>query len=548
MASCLRGIGAAFGEVLMHNLKAILATLCVVFALTGTAAYMASDISSLPDSDLESESVRVQDIMRDKLGNAELSLKQQADALTKNDAFVSELANVRSRLLSMTPAELKQQTNNRWNMPVFDRLMNWKEARDSEIAQHKATLPDRMKAESGSMSDQLSLMNWWGKGPDLVLAFASVPMKDGKTSATLVAYGQKGKELQNGKRYDEEIRALRIVQESHEPVFDHFAWDGKMYMAAVHPVTSGGEWIGSVVVGMAVTRDGFAALDRVLPDYADLSVVYAKPRFGKDGQRVIYSDEVKSALEFERFFPNGSSKDGDGILYDKIQPRTVYVSDKDHAVVRLPWVWNADEETDLYIVADLKQAAKPGKDLQRNIGIAGLLAAILGVILALILVNRSQRHMRKIRKGIGEAIASGNPIAGDVLSAMTGENADDLGEFTLQRVETQSDEDTPQDWNNLMMDFDDDANKAADRAVSKEEMEALKSQSDIDEATALYEEYMKVRKENHIDTPMDFDCFLRRLKRNIEMIKSTYHCEEVHFEVRADNGKVNLKPLISKKK
>lgn len=531
----------------MNNLKAILATLCVVFALTGSAAYMASDISSLPDSDLESESARVQDIMRDKLGNAELSLKQQADALTKDDAFVTELANVRSRLLSMTPAELKQQTRNRWNMPVFDRLLNWKEARDSEITQQKATLPERMKAENGSMSEQLSLMNWWGKGPDLVLAFASVPMKDGKDSATLVAYAQKGKELQNGKRYDEDIRALRIVQASHQPVFDHFAWDGKMYMAAVHPVTAGEEWIGSVVVGMAVSRDGFAALDRVLPDYADLSIVYAKPRFGKDGQRVIYSDDVKSYLEFERFTPNGSRNNGDAVLYDKIQPNTVYVSDKNHAVVRVPWVWNADEETDLYIVADLEQAAKPGAELRRNICIAGLLAAVLGIILALLLVNRTQRNMRKIRKGIGEAIASGNPIAGDVLSAMTGENADDLGEFTLQRVETQN-EDTPQDWNNLMMDFDDDANKAADRAVSKEEMDALKSQSDIDEATALYEEYMKVRKENHIDTPMDFDCFLRRLKRNIEMIKSTYHCEEVHFEVRVDNGKVNLKPLISKKK
>lgn len=547
MASYPGGIGAALGEELMNNLKAILATLCVVFALTGSAAYMASDISSLPDSDLESESARVQDIMRDKLGNAELSLKQQADALTKDDAFVTELANVRSRLLSMTPAELKQQTRNRWNMPVFDRLLNWKEARDSEITQQKATLPERMKAENGSMSEQLSLMNWWGKGPDLVLAFASVPMKDGKDSATLVAYAQKGKELQNGKRYDEDIRALRIVQASHQPVFDHFAWDGKMYMAAVHPVTAGEEWIGSVVVGMAVSRDGFAALDRVLPDYADLSIVYAKPRFGKDGQRVIYSDDVKSYLEFERFTPNGSRNNGDAVLYDKIQPNTVYVSDKNHAVVRVPWVWNADEETDLYIVADLEQAAKPGAELRRNICIAGLLAAVLGVILALLLVNRTQRNMRKIRKGIGEAIASGNPIAGDVLSAMTGENADDLGEFTLQRVETQN-EDTPQDWNNLMMDFDDDANKAADRAVSKEEMDALKSQSDIDEATALYEEYMKVRKENHIDTPMDFDCFLRRLKRNIEMIKSTYHCEEVHFEVRVDNGKVNLKPLISKKK
>ncbi|MBQ8036729.1 MAG: hypothetical protein IJ268_07040, partial [Proteobacteria bacterium] len=67
------------------------------------------------------------------------------------------------------------------------------------------------------------------------------------------------------------------------------------------------------------------------------------------------------------------------------------------------------------------------------------------------------------------------------------------------------------------------------------------------EAKPLYEEYMRLRKENNINTPMDFDCFLRRLQRNAEKIKATYHCESVSFQVHVKDGNVLLKPKINKK-
>ena len=71
--------------------------------------------------------------------------------------------------------------------------------------------------------------------------------------------------------------------------------------------------------------------------------------------------------------------------------------------------------------------------------------------------------------------------------------------------------------------------------------------ADMQEAQKLFDEYMKARQENDIDTPMDFDCFMRRLHRNVVKIKETYHCEEVHFEVHVSDGNVLLKPKIVKK-
>jgi hypothetical protein len=58
----------------------------------------------------------------------------------------------------------------------------------------------------------------------------------------------------------------------------------------------------------------------------------------------------------------------------------------------------------------------------------------------------------------------------------------------------------------------------------------------------------RLRKENNIDTPMDFDCFLRRLQRNAAKIKATYKCDNVTFHVHVSDGNVVLKPKIEKKK
>lgn len=99
----------------------------------------------------------------------------------------------------------------------------------------------------------------------------------------------------------------------------------------------------------------------------------------------------------------------------------------------------------------------------------------------------------------------------------------------------------------MMMDFDNDANAQSDKAMTKEEMAKLKEDADIKEATELYEKYMRLRKENNILAPMDFDCFLRRLYRNVDKIKKTYHCDSVHFEVHVSDGNVLLKPKIVKK-
>ena len=67
-----------------------------------------------------------------------------------------------------------------------------------------------------------------------------------------------------------------------------------------------------------------------------------------------------------------------------------------------------------------------------------------------------------------------------------------------------------EDWSNLMVDFDDAQNAKSDKEMTNDEIEKMKHDSDMQEAQKLFDEYMKARQENDIDTPMDFDCFRQR--------------------------------------
>lgn len=531
----------------MIRIKSVSLFAVLMGAMTAAFLYIAQTCCD-SEPTVERTHARVQDILKEKLTNAEQSLSLQAWDLAGGAAFISELARVQEKLQHATPGELKQQTKNTWNNAVFDRLIDWKDSRSFQIKQEKASAMDRTDIPYGSMTAQNAPINWWSKAPDLALAFAAVPMKDGELSATLVAYGTNGKQLQNGKRYDEDIPALREVARTKKTLVTLLGWDGGLYAVAIHPVMDGERFIGIVVVGAELSKAALESFQRAMPQFIELAFVYAKPRLGAKGsQIVVANDDVRDALE-SGAFQRLDKADGRTVKFYETAAGVAYVNRHDvrkMAMTRLPWLWNDGAEVDFYIATDLNGAGAMHAALVRHAVASAVVIFAVGALLILIFIQTILKKIAVVRKDIAQAISSGAPIDQNALAAITGESPDALAQYVIRPLEDTKNQDE-EDWSSLMMDLDDENNANSDSAVSCEEMARIKENADLQEARELFETYMERRKENHIQTPMDFDCFLRRLQRNIDKIKNTHHCKAVHFEVKVSDGNVLLKPKIEK--
>lgn len=550
----------------MYRLKAVALIALLIAALTGAVVVLSQDMNVLTPNAIETEHGRVQDVLKEKMIRAEESLIAQANSLSTDPILVRELDSLREKLLTTTPDDLRNN-NNKWNKLVFDRLIDWKQECDSKIKQHKSSAAELLKAENGDIAAQYPVISWWGRSPDLILAFAAVPMKDGNTSALLIAQGLKSKELQRtGQRYDESLKVLAQIAQDQKQHFTHFIWEGKRYLAVVSPVISDNTLVGSTVIGLELSKELNLAFDSTLPDSITPVVVYASPKLGtsprtvEDAPIIVTDDsDLKNKLESIRLRASSNVNDMSlvAVPFDQISPNKVHTGhlddSRDLAVSRLRWLWNAEaahdrsvsEETDIYFVSDLSKATQSKADFQKKVIIAAVVIFLIGIILAVLLVGAILGRLRRIKVAFGDAINSGEPIDTKALALLTDVDPDSLGQYVIKPLTSDNEEN--EDWNNLIMDFSDEANDKADANTSPEEASKLKEHVDVNEAKPLYEEYMRLRKENNINTPMDFDCFLRRLQRNAEKIKATYHCESVSFQVHVKDGNVLLKPKINKK-
>ena len=551
-----------------HYFKVAGLIVFIIVILTGIVMRLSHDTSVLPDQIIETEHARVHDVLKGKLLSAEQSLIYQSNDLAGNPTLVQDLGEVRDKLLVTTPKELKEQTNNKWNTQVFDQLIDWKQKRESAVKQADAAVGNALKADAGSISSQMNQINWWKKSPDLVLAFASVPMKDGSTSSILIAYGEQGKEFTAGKRYDETSNILTAVNQTKQPQLGLFKWEdnnkAKIFIASVSPVFKEGSYVGAVVVGMEVSKKMVDAIHKALPDFVELALVYASPKFGESGNGKPYrlfftnlQDDVLHILKNEKF--NVSSEKDRGtvaLAYDQVKAELVYQrQDNNNAMAfsRVRWVWDplmvgenqSNEELDVFVITNLNRANESRDKLQTSVIIAAVVLLIIGLILSYVVVSSITRSSRTIRRAIADAINSGDPIDSRAMAMLIGAKSTDLPQYTIQEV-TPDGEENEENWENLMMDFEDAANVQADAAMQPEELKKLKDAADADEARPLYEEYMKKRRENGINAPMEFDVFLRRLQRNAAKIKETHHCENVTFQVHVTNGNVVLKPKLVK--
>ena len=541
----------------MYRLKGVLLIAVIVAALTAAVMLLTRDESMLPFQNIEAEHNRVHQILNDLLIKAELGLDAQAKDLANDSQLIQGIGEVREKLLTTTPEELKRQTNNGWNLPVFNRLIHWRQQRDAAVNQADSKANQVMKSDNGSMLAQWPLSNVWEKSPNLILAFASVPLKDNQLSSVLVAYGVNGSQLRGGKRYDSELQILADVSQSGQAAQGHFLFDGKMYLAALEPIMQEGNQIGTVVIGYEISREMLDGLKRLLPDYVELMLVYASPRFdqpdGGSNVRRNYStagDDIQKRIETGKFHVNTNSIDASKMLsYDQAAANLVYINDSDStdslAFSRVRWQWDSTQETDVYIISNLKQASTGHNQLRLNVLVAGIIALIAGAVLMIIFINSILKNLHQVRKAVADAIVSGESIDARAMGWIMNEVPDALPPYIIRERADAAETSLESEWGGIM-DFDDESNANADKAASEEELAQLKEQADVEEATPLYEEYMRLRKENHIDTPMEFDVFLRRLQRNAAQIKEKYHCQSVSFQVHVVDGNVILKPKINK--
>ena len=554
----------------MLRLKAIILIAIFTALLTGCAIYLAHDASVMTPNTLEVEHFNLQGIVSNKLAQAETSLLRQADRVATDAKLVQELGVVREKLLTTAPEELRKTMSKAWNGGVFSALLVLAQQMASDLREHGARMGDLVRAESGDMHTLIPDDAWWGAppspgirlthhddAPGLLLAFASVPMKDGTVSQMLIAQGLQGKELLGGKGFEQSIPVLgEVASDSNpKPRIAHFPWDGKMYVAAVAPVVQDGKVIGTVVIGNELSRDLALRLGFDLPEGVGLTVAYAAPGFGEKPADVHaefselppndpYLDALLGA-EFHAVDSAGGHAQSNAVRYHAIDPRSVYIAtlrtadgDTDEvAMSRVRWFWSRTEETDILITTPTHEGVRVVAALKRNMIIAAIALFALACLIALLFIRYMQRDRRRIRMAFAESMASGDPVDPEALALLLGERPESLAPYVLRRAD---DDDGDGGWDSLMDDATDDAQNGADASENG-------ADANPSETAALYEEYMRLRRENHIDAPMTYEEFLRKLETSTNRIIEKYHCEKVSFLVHVNNGNVVLKPKIVRK-
>lgn len=531
----------------MIKIKSAVLLTILIAALTGSVIYLSGSTSPLTNDTIESEYDRLNDTLNDKLLNAENSLNIQAHSLSSDKELISELGDLHDKLISVTPEELKKNSGSNWNKIVFDKLLSWKAQRKTEIT---STTND-LKVPSASAATLTPEINWWGKVPDIVIAFASVPLKDGKISNINIAEGNEGKQLAKSLSYD--IPILNAVSESAADKFGHFIWGNTMYLVAASPVMRDGSHIGTIVVGYELSKDILSVFSKAMPPFVNLSLVYSgKTDDGSKSQNAVYSDssETDNILKNSGFqtLSNAANENGATQAFDNLLYNRVYAGSYENnsvSVRRIPWTWDETHKTDIYVVATSKAANAKQAAFNNKVLIAGAITLLLGLVLLLMIIEGYLKKIAFIKESFASSMSKGEPLDSKALALLMDEQTDALGQYIIQPLQSE-DDNNEENWD-VMMDFSDEANTKADAALAQEEKDKLKNAADIEEAKPIYEEYMRLRKENNITAPMDFDTFLRRLQRNAEKIKSQYHCDNVTFQVHVNDGNVLLKPKIVKK-
>ncbi len=528
----------------MHRIKAPILVALLVIALTSVVmgiSYIEAPRLS-PEVISESQSM-VRDILDEKLLNAEASLLRQSRMLASDEKVLTSLTDVRQKLLSSSPEELKK-TNNKWNEDIFNGLLTWRAEQTARLSRDRAEREESEQSERMTATELYQIANWWKRSPDLLLAFADLPLADDTHSSILVGYGADGKMMRAGKRYDEEIESLKTVQTSNTTIVGLFAWDSKMYFAAISPITKDDVQLGQVVVGMEMSRESLNAFSASMPRHLSLMMYYMRQGDGSPAYKYISdaNEEMLSRLRSADFrsFNEYNDKQAPTMGLEAVQDGNTYVGEVGENLIAFSksrWMWNDGQEVGFYILSDMDAAGRRWAHFRSSVLIAGLLFLLLGLAGAFVIGARHKKRLNALKDALLEGINSGNPLNPEAFSCLPGIEDANLGTCVIKTID--DNDESNADMNNLLSDLDLDDERNASVAIP--------AITDVDpELRALYEDYIDKRRETGKDVDMPFDQFVRRMNRNRDKIEAAHPGAKVKFSVSIQNGKAVLTPTLIK--
>jgi hypothetical protein len=476
----------------------------------------------------------------DQRALAALSLKEQADQLANDPQLQQLFKSVREKLAVTPLSELKAMTQNEWNTPVFTHLLAWLQKRES----HLASVTRR-----GKIDPLPSLSDWWGKAPELLLGFAMTPLNDGSTTPILVAHAKEGMGLQGGQSYD--FPLLNEVSNSNKSTIGLLAWSKNLYLALAHPVYAEDTLVAIIVLGKELNADFVANFSRNM-SLNDSLITYYDPNKGEAAIRY-YSARL---VEADRAgITNSSFKLADSpaeppVALSAIAESSVYktsVGQSHYSVSKSHWISDNNQKLGFYIVSNDSLSQSPSSKLRTRSLILTIILAIIGVFFAFFFITRSQRSVKELSLALWESMNADKAIDYDALKKHADIKSLVLVVEQLILRTTRDENQSPEgeSWNELMVNLEDESNELSGEFTRAQLPRFESDLSPEDEALRpLYDEFIQKRVELNITDDMDFEKFLRRVKRNKKQIQDAYNCNDVGFDVVVNAGKVVLKPKI----
>lgn len=538
----------------MFQVKISAAIIVVVVALMGFAyvAFTSNVTEGIVYSEhasVEASARSVQNVAR----TSELALIARSQTLASNSKFIAELGDLSTEEIN---AEMLRNPSNR--LKLFEFLLEWKTEYANRLEQMLPSLDVDDPGQLHQANLTRPLADWFGSTPELLLAF--------QYAHIVVAHAEKGTHAAlEARKYSQDlpflVRACGSECEGGEgepsPQVDVIAWNSYRYFAVANPTFSGSgsdtKFIGNVVMGFQLGTEFVNRLGAHLDESTEVVLSLTAP----NGDRTrIPKTNLSDGLSEAEFAPvdvdtdnhTGLINEDAAVTFDDMESGKVYGTTIDggqYLVTRIDWLYspNGKPHTSFYVLTNLSQALGPVEELQYQIPFVGVLILLIALFVVMFIIRKFLNPLEEIDVGIQEILAGDKD---HIFRAKSGDNihselANSLNQVVafLQGRKPPGEEEA--EWDQLLVDLEPERPSI----YGMQAIQPSQPDTDPEEKAALqdlYDLYMGKRKEldQHVD--MDFDRFVRRIKRNEKKLIEKHGCTAVEFSVTVNDGKVVLKP------
>jgi len=419
---------------------------------------------------------------------------------------------------------------------LWKNLRDWRESKQSDNRDLASSKLDQFNAQNLQRAGA-----WFGQAPEFVVAFQPVV-----GTFTLVVFAENEQEAAAGRKYP--FPQLERVAKTMKPVLSVLKWDinSLEYVVAFVPVINpdSQKLIGVIGVGYLLNSELVDRVGAVLNNRHSLVLSRAGFHFQTSAPDDIRGNQLASK-EFNTINVEGdvATKAQDTVSFDKLVADQPYFFQSQGGPYLVQKVNLGEEEAgalQLLVAADHTQAMQPLDRIKMTLPLTGGLLLIVTLLVVLLLIHNFLKPLEELDVGIQEVL-NGNkeyiftPRSGHALHAELAASLNQMIAF-LQGKAAPGEE----DWDELLVDLEPERPSY----YGLQAVQIIDDNSEGQRLKDLYQEYMTKRQANGQDVDMDFDRFVRRIKRNEEKLKNQHGCSAVEFSVAVSDGKVVLKPNL----